>query len=271
MTDFSSSYALLESKCSTPHLHSITQRVSQTRLVPQLVFASSDNHTCLALPLEQVFRQFVPNSCAPSCMCPLMKHFTASAKSTLFCATYANITTVQRYEVDSVGVSLSELSICTVGFSILLTRRNDARPHQPIPCSSTQQAWSNVLVYSPQPSPFLSQISASASVVLPRRSRRRGSILGDLRLDWKRTRSTQFKPSWNHPPELLTMCLHRLTLHIASLTCTSIVWPVCLSIRTLQESTCRSTCEHGSTNAPLTHPTLPSRSVHPCDFHCLVP
>ena len=64
-----------------------------------------------------------------SCMCPLrgaftclMRHFTASAMSTLSGATYANFITKLQYKVDSADVSFSEFSICAVCSSLHLTR-----------------------------------------------------------------------------------------------------------------------------------------------------
>ena len=112
---------------------------------------------------------------------------------------------------------------------------------------------------------------AAASVVPLRRSRLHGTVLRSFRHDCKRTPSTQFQPSWNHPSTHLTTCLPRLTLHLTFRACSRRVWPICSFAQILQEDKCRSACRHRRTNALLTHPTLPYQSVHPCDFHRRVP
>ena len=78
---------------------------------------------------------------------------------------------------------------------------------------------------------FLKELSkrfATASVVPPRRSRHRDTILGDLRRDCKRKRGTRFRRSWNHPSTLLTTCLSKIdATSRVPFTCYCRVWPTC--------------------------------------------
>ena len=69
-----------------------------------------------------------------------------------------------------------------------------------------------------------------------------GTTLRGFRLGCKRMQGTQFRPSWNHPSTLLTTCLPRWTLHLAFRACYGKVWPVCLSVRTLQEDASPHKC-----------------------------
>ena len=77
----------------------------------------------------------------------------------------------------------------------------------------------------------------------------------------KERKSTQLELSWSRPSTLVTKCLARrcVSHSVHPSTESGHLARLLVPIRSI---TCRSTCGHHRTNALLTHPTLPARSVH---------